>query len=123
MNKFNFIKDFDFSKLDFVLVTLFLVLGFFGLLILSSASAHFSDSIYGNPSDIFNRQFFYFILGIIGLSICFFVPLNFWSSYDRLFITFGILLLFLVFVVRPILVALLYHMFLIVSSGTLCFYQ
>ena len=98
MNKFNFIKDFDFSKLDFVLVTLFLVLGFFGLLILSSASAHFSDSIYGNPSAIFNRQFFYFILGVIGLFACFFVPLNFWSSYDRLFITFGILLLFLVFI-------------------------
>ena len=98
MNKFNFIKDFDFSKLDFVLVSLFLVLGFFGLLILSSASAHFSDSIYGNPSAIFNRQFFYFILGIIGLFACFFVPLNFWSSYDRLFITFGILLLFLVFI-------------------------
>ena len=98
MNKFNFIKDFDFSKLDFVLLTLFLVLGFFGLLILSSASAHFSDSIYGNPSAIFNRQFFYFILGIIGLFACFFVPLNFWSSYDRLFITFGILLLFLVFI-------------------------
>ena len=98
MNKFNFIKDFDFSKLDFVLVTLFLVLGFFGLLILSSASAHFSDSIYGNPSAIFNRQFFYFILGIIGLFACFFVPLNFWSSYDRLFITFGILLLFSVFI-------------------------
>ena len=98
MNKFNFIKDYDFSKLDFVLVTLFLVLGFFGLLILSSASAHFSDSIYGNPSAIFNRQFFYFILGIIGLFTCFFIPLNFWSSYDRLFITFGILLLFLVFI-------------------------
>ena len=98
MNKFNFIKDFDLTKLDFVLVTLFLVLGFFGLLILSSASAHFSDSIYGNPSAIFNRQFFYFILGIIGLFACFFVPLNFWSSYDRLFITFGILLLFLVFI-------------------------
>ena len=98
MNKFNFIKNFDFSKLDFILVTLFLVLGFFGLLILSSASAHFSDSIYGNPSAIFNRQFFYFILGIIGLFACFFVPLNFWSSYDRLFITFGILLLFSVFI-------------------------
>ena len=98
MNKFNFIKDFDFSKLDFVLLTLFLVLGFFGLLILSSASAHFSDSIYGNPSAIFNRQFFYFILGIIGLFACFFVPLKFWSSYDRLFITFGILLLFSVFI-------------------------
>ena len=98
MNKFNFFKDFDFSKLDFILLTLFLVLGFFGLLILSSASAHFSDSIYGNPSAIFNRQFFYFILGIIGLFACFFVPLNFWSSYDRLFITFGILLLFSVFI-------------------------
>ena len=98
MNKLNFIKDFDFLKLDFVLVTLFLVLSFFGLIILSSASAHFSDSIYGNPSIIFNRQFFYFILGIIGLFACFLVPLNFWSSYDRLFITFGILLLFSVFI-------------------------
>ena len=57
MNKLNFIKDFDLSKLDFVLVTLFLVLSFLGLLILSSASVHFSDSIYGNPSIIFNRQF------------------------------------------------------------------
>ena len=98
MNKLNFIKDFDLSKLDFVLLSLFLVLGFFGLLILSSASAHFSDSIYGNPSAIFKRQFFYFILGIIGLFSCFFIPLNFWSSYDRLFITFGILLLFSVFI-------------------------
>ena len=98
MSKLNFIKDFDLSKLDFVLVTLFLVISFFGLLMLSSASAHFSDSIYGNPSIIFNRQFFYFILGIIGLFTCFFVPLNFWSSYDRLFITFGILLLFSVFI-------------------------
>ena len=98
MNKFNFIKEFDFSKLDFILLTLFLVLGFFGLLILSSASAHFSDSIYGNPSAIFNRQFLYFVLGMIGLFACFFVPLNFWSSYDRLFITFGILLLSSVFI-------------------------
>ncbi len=98
MNKYSFIKDFDFSKLDFVLLTLFLVLGFFGLLILSSASAHFSNSIYGNPSAIFNRQFFYFTLGIIGLFACFLVPLNFWSSYDRLFIAFGILLLFSVFI-------------------------
>ena len=98
MNKLDFIKNFDFSKLDFVLLTLFLVLGLFGLLVLSSASAHFSDSVYGNPSAIFNRQFFYFILGMIGLFSCFFVPLNFWTSYDRLFITFGILLLFLVFI-------------------------
>ena len=98
MNKLDFIKDFDFSKLDFVLLTLFLVLGLFGLLVLSSASAHFSDSVYGNPSAIFNRQFFYFFLGMIGLFSCFFVPLNFWTSYDRLFITFGILLLFLVFI-------------------------
>ncbi len=98
MNKLNFIKDFDFLKLDFVLLTLFSVLGFFGLIILSSASAHFSDSIYGNPSAIFNRQFFYFILGMFGLFACFFIPLNFWSSYDRLLITFGILLLFSVFI-------------------------
>ena len=80
MNKFNFVKDFDFSKLDFVLLSLFLVLGFFGLLILSSASAHFSDSIYGNPSAIFNRQFFYFILGFIGLFLVFFSTFTFDSN-------------------------------------------
>ena len=98
MTKINFFNHFDFSKIDLILLSLFFVLSFSGLLILASASVHFSDSIYGNPSAIFNRQLFYFFLGLFGLLIFFILPLNFWTSYDRLLITLGFILLLLVFV-------------------------
>jgi len=98
MTKINFLNQFDFSKIDLILLSLFFVLSFSGLLILASASVHFSDSIYGNPSAIFNRQLFYFFLGLFGLLIFFILPLNFWTSYDRLLITLGFILLLLVFV-------------------------
>jgi len=98
MTRFNFFNQFDYSKIDFILLSLFSVLSFSGLLILASASVHFSDSIYGNPSAIFNRQLFYFFLGLFGLLIFFILPLNFWIAYDRLFITLGFILLLLVFV-------------------------
>ena len=98
MTKINFFNQFDFSKIDLILLSLFFVLSFSGLLILASASVHFSDSIYGNPSAIFNRQLFYFFLGLFGLLIFFILPLNFWTSYDRLLITLGYILLLLVFV-------------------------
>jgi len=98
MTKINFFNQFDFSKIDLILLNLFFVLSFSGLLILASASVHFSDSIYGNPSAIFNRQLFYFFLGLFGLLIFFILPLNFWTSYDRLLITLGFILLLLVFV-------------------------
>ena len=98
MTRINFFNQFDYSKIDFILLSLFSVLSFSGLLILASASVHFSDSIYGNPSAIFNRQLFYFFLGLFGLLIFFILPLNFWIAYDRLFITLGFILLLLVFV-------------------------
>ena len=98
MTKINFFNQFDFSKIDLILLSLFFVLSSSGLLILASASVHFSDSIYGNPSAIFNRQLFYFFLGLFGLLIFFILPLNFWTSYDRLLITLGFILLLLVFV-------------------------
>ena len=98
MTRFNLFNQFDYSKIDFILLSLFSVLSFSGLLILASASVHFSDSIYGNPSAIFNRQLFYFFLGLFGLLIFFILPLNFWIAYDRLLITLGFILLLLVFV-------------------------
>ena len=98
MTRINFLNQFDYSKIDFILLSLFSVLSFSGLLILASASVHFSDSIYGNPSAIFNRQLFYFFLGLFGLLIFFILPLNFWIAYDRLLITLGFILLLLVFV-------------------------
>ena len=98
MSRINFLENFDYLKLDFVLIALFFVLSFCVLLILASASVHFSDSIYGNPSAVFNRQFFYFLLGVSGLLIFFLLPLSFWSNFDRVLLTLGFLLLLLVFV-------------------------
>tara|TARA_B100001778_G_scaffold88524_1_gene72050 strand:+ start:2847 stop:4016 length:1170 start_codon:yes stop_codon:yes gene_type:complete len=98
MSRINFLENFDYLKLDYVLISLFFVISFCGLLILASASVHFSDSIYGNPSAVFNRQFFYFLLGVSGLLIFFLLPLSFWSNYDRVLLTLGFLLLLLVFV-------------------------
>tara|TARA_B100001057_G_scaffold194396_1_gene195218 strand:+ start:98 stop:1267 length:1170 start_codon:yes stop_codon:yes gene_type:complete len=98
MNRQSFLANFDYQKLDFILIALFLVVSFCGLLILASASVHFSDSLYGDPSAVFNRQFFYFALGTFGLLILFFIPLSFWSTYDRLLISLGFLLLLLVFI-------------------------
>lgn len=98
MNRQSFLANFDYQKLDFILIALFLVVSFCGLLILASASVHFSDSLYGDPSAVFNRQFFYFVLGTFGLLILFFIPLSFWSTYDRLLISLGFLLLLLVFI-------------------------
>ena len=98
MDRLNFFHNFDYLKLDFILIFLFLTLSFCGLLILASAAVHFSDLIYGNPSALFNRQLIHFILGIIGLLIFFLIPLNFWLTYDRLLLTLGFLLLLLVFV-------------------------
>ena len=98
MDRFNFFQSFDYLKLDFVLIFLFLSLSFLGLIILASASVYFSDLIYKNPSAIFNRQLLHFLLGITGLIIFFLIPLNFWMIYDRLFLTLGFLLLLLVFI-------------------------
>ena len=98
MNRQSFLANFDYQKLDFILIALFLVISFCGLLILASASVHFSDSLYGDPSAVFNRQFFYFALGTFGLLMLFFIPLSFWSTYDRLLISLGFLLLLLVFI-------------------------
>ena len=98
MNRPSFLANFDYQKLDFILIALFLVISFCGLLILASASVHFSDSLYGDPSAVFDRQFFYFALGTFGLLMLFFIPLSFWSTYDRLLISLGFLLLLLVFI-------------------------
>ena len=98
MYKFGIFDNFDYLKLDYILITIFLTLSFFGLVILASASVHFSDVIYGNPSAVVNRQFLYFLISLIALFIAFTLPLNFWSNYDRLFLALGFILLLLVFI-------------------------
>ena len=98
MKNLQLFQNFDYLKIDYLLLAIFSSLSLFGLIILASASVNFSDSIYGNSSSIFNRQLIYFLLGLIGLVIFFLLPLNFWTTYDRLFITLGFIMLLLVFV-------------------------
>ena len=55
---------FDILKFDFILISIFLALSFCGLIILASASVHFSDVIYGNSAAVINRQLLYFLIGL-----------------------------------------------------------
>ena len=92
------ILDFDFSKLDYFLISLFALLSFIGLLVLTTASVHFSDSLYGNPTHILNKQLFHLFLGFFLLITVFLIPLTFWEQFDRWLLALGILLLILVFI-------------------------
>ncbi len=56
MNFSKTILAIDLSKLDYFVISLFFILSFIGMMILATASVYFSDSIYGNPSSIFNKQ-------------------------------------------------------------------
>jgi len=88
----------DFSKLDFVMIIMFLALSLFGLLILASASVQFSDTISGSSLGFFLRQLLHFFIGIILITLIVFIPLSFWEKYDRLLLFSGILLLCAVFI-------------------------
>ena len=92
------ILDFDFSKLDYFLISLFALLSFIGLLVLTTASVHFSDSLYGNPTHILNKQLVHLFLGFFLLINIFLIPLTFWEQFDRWLLALGILLLILVFI-------------------------
>ena len=89
MNRLRIFENFDYVKLDFLLISLFLTISLCGLIILSSASVYFSDSVHGSPMAIFNRQLIYFFIGLIGLIVTFVTPVNLWPSYDRLFLSMG----------------------------------
>ena len=92
------ILDFDFGKLDYFLIALFALLSFTGLLVLTTASVHFSDSLYGNPTHILNKQLIHLFLGFFLLINIFLIPLTFWEQFDRWLLALGILLLILVFI-------------------------
>ena len=77
---------------------MFALLSFIGLLVLTTASVHFSDSLYGNPTHILNKQLFHLFLGFFLLITVFLIPLTFWEQFDRWLLALGILLLILVFI-------------------------
>lgn len=94
----NFFSLPDVKKIDFLFFGLFIFLCLFGLLATATSSLQFSDSLTGEALNFFTRQSFHLLVGLLLFGILISVPLNFWESFDRLLLGFGILLLVLVFV-------------------------
>ena len=94
----NFFSLPDIKKVDFLFFGLFIFLCLFGLLATATSSLQFSDSLTGEALNFFTRQSFHLLVGLLLFGILISVPLNFWESFDRLLLGFGILLLVLVFV-------------------------
>ena len=94
----NFFSFPDINKVDFLFFGLFIFLCLFGLLATATSSVQFSDSLTGEALSFFTRQSFHLLVGLLLFGILKSVPLNFWESFDRLLLGFGILLLVLVFV-------------------------
>ena len=97
-NAKNLVNSIDFSKVDYIFLSLFLSLSICGLLILASASVQFSDSITGSPFSMLLKQFFHLIVGFFLLIVISFTSLTIWERLDRWLLFFGMLLLLLVFV-------------------------
>jgi len=100
VNKFfqNFLSFPEIKKIDFPFLSIFIFLCFFGLLAVASASVQFSDSLTGDPLNLFFKQFFHLLAGLLFFGFLFSIPLSFWEKYDRFFLGLGIFLLVLVFV-------------------------
>jgi len=94
----NLVNSIDFSKVDYIFLSLFLSLSICGLLILASASVQFSDSITGSPFSMLLKQFFHLIVGFFLLIVISFTSLTIWERLDRWLLFFGMFLLLLVFV-------------------------
>ena len=97
-NAKNLVNSIDFSKVDYIFLSLFLSLSICGLLILASASVQFSDSITGSPYSMLLKQFFHLIVGFFLLIVISFTSLTIWERLDRWMLFFGMFLLLLVFV-------------------------
>ena len=85
------------KKLDFIFLSIFFLLCFFGLISIATASIHFSDFLTGDPLNFFTKQLFHLFVGLTFAVIIICIPTTFWEISDRLFLALGILLLILVF--------------------------
>ncbi len=77
---------------NYVLILIVFLLLLFGILILASVSAPFSQMKFGNTFYFLNRQIFNLGLGLILGFLAFIIPLNFWQKF-----IFPLLLINLVF--------------------------
>ena len=99
MNNFrDLLNSIDLSKIDFFFFSLFFLVSICGLLILASASMHFSDSVTGLPFNMLLKQSMHFVIGFMLLIVIGFTPLSVWERFDRLLLFFGMFLLLLVFI-------------------------
>lgn len=85
-------------QIDFVLLTIALVLIMGGLVILSSASVSISESTVSNPFFYVQRQIFALLIGIFAGFICLLIPINFWLKVSPLILIAGFALLMIVLV-------------------------
>lgn len=88
------------KQLDYILVGIFLILSIFGILMLYSVSAPFSQERFGHTFYYLRRQFLFgFLPGIVLLIVALKIPLNFLKRIIP--VLFLINLLFLVMVFLP----------------------
>ena len=88
----------DLKKIDFLFFGPFIFLCIFGLLAVASASIQFSVSLTGDPLNLFTKQLFHLLAGLLFFSLLLSIPLSFWERFDRLLLGFGLFLLVLVFI-------------------------
>ena len=86
----------DLKKIDFLFFGPFIFLCIFGLLAVASASIQFSVSLTGDPLNLFTKQLFHLLAGLLFFSLLLSIPLSFWERFDRLLLGFGLFLLMII---------------------------
>ena len=88
------------NKIDFVLLGTVLILVFFGLIMVYSASAIFSEKAFNDdPFHVFKNQLTWTILGLSILFITIFIPTKLFNRFA--WVLFGVTLLLLIMVFIP----------------------
>ena len=83
---------------DYILIAVFALLVFCGILILASVSASIAQVQYGNPSYyLFHQILFGFLPGIFLAFLAFKIPLSFFKKWSLVFLLVVLLFCFLVF--------------------------
>ena len=80
------------------LIGLTLVLLFFGLLMVASASLVISDQQFGYPFHYLIRQGIYLVIGLIAASIAMRIPVNFWKKISIPLLAVSLFLLLIVLI-------------------------
>ncbi|MGA0933878.1 MAG: putative lipid II flippase FtsW [Pseudohongiellaceae bacterium] len=84
---------------DSWLIVLTLLLLFFGLIMMTSASIEIGENLYGDPFYHFKKQVVFIVMGLIGAAILLNIPMQWWERGSYVF--YGLAILMLVSVLIP----------------------